>query len=264
MKFRKERWRKDLKENCKEFFFLSIFTRFCDEMLFMKISILSLLILISLSFQSGCTYSEVSKKTKSAIESSAYFLKNSGKTAYKSSKRVLGFEEDVSKTLKPMSVSKRKFDVLPDGTQVNIYVMTNANGMQVSLLDYGGTVKEIRVPDRNGDFANVSLGFSKIIDYVEKSPYFGCITGRYANRIAAGKFSLDGEVYQLATNNDPNHLHGGVKGFDKQFEKMRMGDGEFGVRAYLKGYKNISNPNAYRKHSSNFFYEIITIINETI
>ena len=190
----------------------------------MKISILSFLILLSLSFQSGCTFSEVSQKTKGAFESSASYLKNSGKKAYKSSKRVLGFEEDVSKTLKPMSVSKRKFDVLPDGTQVNIYVMTNANGMQVSLLDYGGTVKEIRVPDRNGEFANVSLGFSKINDYVEKSPYFGCITGRYANRIAGGKFSLDGEEYQLATNNGPNHLHGGVKGFDKHVWKTKISD----------------------------------------
>ena len=87
-----------------------------------------------------------------------------------------------------MSVSKRKFDVLPDGTPVNLYKMTNANGMQVSILDYGGTVKEILVPDRNGNLANVSLGFDNINDYIEKSPYFGCITGRYANRIAKENF----------------------------------------------------------------------------
>ena len=78
-------------------------------------------------------------------------------------------KDDASNSSKPMSVSKRKFDVLPDGTPVNLYKMTNANGMQVSILDYGGTVKEILVPDRNGNLANVSLGFDNINDYIEKA-----------------------------------------------------------------------------------------------
>ena len=82
-------------------------------------------------------------------------------------------------------------------------------------MDYGATVKEILIPDRNGKFTNVSLGFSNLDDYRAKSPYFGCTTGRYANRIAQGKFTLDGKEYQLATNNGPNHLHGGEVGFDK-------------------------------------------------
>ena len=86
-------------------------------------------------------------------------------------------------SLKPMSVSKSKFGALADGTKVSKYTLTNANGMKVGILDYGGTVKEIFAPDRNGKLANVSLGFSTIEEYVEKSPYFGCITGRYANRI---------------------------------------------------------------------------------
>ena len=104
---------------------------------------------------------------------------------------------------------------MPDGKKVSIFVLTNANKMQVSLLDYGATVKEIIVPNRDGKLGNVSLGFSSLNEYIEKSPYFGCTAGRYANRIANGKFSLDGKEYQLATNNGPNHLHGGERGFDK-------------------------------------------------
>ncbi len=172
----------------------------------------------------SCTLSEVSNKTKGAFSDSASYVRESGEKAYESGRRALGLSENNAKPAKPMSISKRKFGVLPDGRQVSLYLMTNANGMQVSLLDYGGTVKEIRVPDRNGKFANVSLGFSTLEDYLEKSPYFGCITGRYANRIAKGRFSLNGENYQLAVNNGPNHLHGGEKGFDKRMWKARIAD----------------------------------------
>jgi aldose 1-epimerase len=87
--------------------------------------------------------------------------------------------------------------------------------MEVRILTYGGTLRSVMVPDRDGNFANVNLGFDKVADYEAMSPYFGCITGRYANRIALGKFSIDGEEYTLAINNDPNALHGGLKGFDK-------------------------------------------------
>lgn len=190
----------------------------------MKFISLHILILSSLLFIFGCSLSEVSQKTKGAFQTSSSYLKNTGKKAFQSSKRALGIKDDASNSSKPMSVSKRKFDVLPDGTPVNLYKMTNANGMQVSILDYGGTVKEILVPDRNGNLANVSLGFDNINDYIEKSPYFGCITGRYANRIAKGKFSLNDEEFQLANNNGPNHLHGGNKGFDKYVWKTKVAE----------------------------------------
>ncbi len=103
-----------------------------------------------------------------------------------------------------------------DGQPVERYTLTNANGMQVSILTYGATVQSVMVPDRDGTMGNVALGFDNIEDYDTISPYFGSIVGRYANRIAEGTFTLDGETYELAINNDPNTLHGGDEGFDNQ------------------------------------------------
>jgi aldose 1-epimerase len=103
-----------------------------------------------------------------------------------------------------------------DGQAVDRYTLQNCDRMEVKILTYGGILQEISVPDRRNKVANVTLGFDNLADYVAKSPYFGCITGRYANRIAKGQFTLDGVTYQLAINNPPNHLHGGNKGFDKR------------------------------------------------
>jgi aldose 1-epimerase len=103
-----------------------------------------------------------------------------------------------------------------EGQAVDRYTLRNCDRMEVKILTYGGILQEISVPDRRNKVANVTLGFDNLADYVAKSPYFGCITGRYANRIAKGQFTLDGVPYQLATNNGPNHLHGGNKGFDKR------------------------------------------------
>ncbi len=108
-----------------------------------------------------------------------------------------------------------------DGIAVEEYTLTNAGGMEVKILTYGGILDSIKVPDRNGVMENVALGFGNLGDYETKSPYFGCITGRYANRIAKGRFSIDGTEYVLAVNNGPNALHGGLKGFDKVVWKAR-------------------------------------------
>jgi aldose 1-epimerase len=108
------------------------------------------------------------------------------------------------------------YGITADGIPVEEYTLTNAHHMEVKIITYGGIITSIKVPDRKGQFTNVVLGFDNLQDYEAKSPYFGCITGRYANRIAEGKFTLDGVEYQLDINNGPNHLHGGFKGFDKQ------------------------------------------------
>ncbi len=101
------------------------------------------------------------------------------------------------------------------GQAVDRYTLTNCNRMEVKVLTYGGIFQSIVVPGKGNKLANVTLGFDNLQDYVDKSPYFGCITGRYANRIANGQFTLDGTTYSLPINNPPNSLHGGFVGFDK-------------------------------------------------
>jgi aldose 1-epimerase len=106
----------------------------------------------------------------------------------------------------------RPFGKIQDGTMIEEYTLTNKNGVTVKLITLGATISELQVPDKDGKLANVVLGFDTPEEYLsERNQYFGCTTGRYANRIAKGKFTLDGTTYQLAVNNGPNHLHGGVK-----------------------------------------------------
>jgi aldose 1-epimerase len=114
-----------------------------------------------------------------------------------------------------VSVTKAPYGTLADGTAVDQYTLSNRGGMTVKIITYGGIVTEIDAPDRSGTIANVALGFDNLADYVAKSPYFGAIIGRYANRIAKGTFTLDGTTYHLPINNGVNSLHGGVMGFDK-------------------------------------------------
>jgi len=102
-----------------------------------------------------------------------------------------------------------------DGKNVFLYRLINARGMEVRAMSYGATIVSLRVPDRNGQSDDVVLGFDTLDGYLAPEPYFGAVVGRYGNRIAKGQFTLDGTTYHLATNNGPNHLHGGLKGFDK-------------------------------------------------
>jgi aldose 1-epimerase len=112
------------------------------------------------------------------------------------------------------SIEKEFFGTTAAGEQVDRYTLANGH-LRVRILTYGGILQTIEVPDRRGRSANVTLGFDNLADYEQRSPYFGCITGRYANRIALGRFTLDGTTYQLPINNPPNSLHGGTVGFDK-------------------------------------------------
>jgi aldose 1-epimerase len=112
-------------------------------------------------------------------------------------------------------ISHQPFGQTKDGTSVELFTLRNAKGAEVGICNYGGLVIFLKVPDRNGQFGDVVLGYDKLDDYIKDSPYFGALIGRYGNRIAKGKFTLNGEQYTLAVNNGPNALHGGLKGFDK-------------------------------------------------
>jgi aldose 1-epimerase len=113
-------------------------------------------------------------------------------------------------------VARSSFGTLPDGSAVDLFTITNRNGVEVRAMTYGGIIVSLRVPDRQGRIDDVVLGYDNAAAYARNnSPFLGAIVGRYANRIAHGRFTIDGATYTLATNNGPNHLHGGIKGFDK-------------------------------------------------
>jgi aldose 1-epimerase len=118
-------------------------------------------------------------------------------------------------------ITMSEFGKMPDGQTVNLYTLSNASGMQVTITNYGGRVVSIMVPDRNGKMGDVALGFDNLEGYLGDNPFFGALVGRYANRIGNAKFALDGKEYRLEANDGPNSLHGGSKGFDKQLWKAR-------------------------------------------
>src|SRR5256714_13469571 len=112
-------------------------------------------------------------------------------------------------------IARKPFGSTQRGEAVSAYTLKNAHGIELQVLDYGGIIVSLRAPDRTGRIADVVLGFDSLADYQRGSPYFGALIGRYGNRIARGRFTLEGRTYTLATNNGPNHLHGGGRGFDK-------------------------------------------------
>lgn len=114
------------------------------------------------------------------------------------------------------NIEQADFCTHPDGTTVQLYTLTNANGMKAQITNFGGIVVSLTAPDRDGNFADVVLGYEDPTHYFETGPYFGALIGRYGNRIANGRFTLDGTTYSLARNDEANHLHGGVVGFDKR------------------------------------------------
>ncbi|MDG5766359.1 galactose mutarotase [Balneolales bacterium ANBcel1] len=127
----------------------------------------------------------------------------------------------------------REFGSLDDGTTADLITLVNAGGMELTVTNYGGIITRIMAPDRDGQLENVVLGFDNLDDYLGEHPFFGAIIGRYANRIAEGRFELDGEVYELATNDGPNHLHGGVDGFDRVLWEYELLDEQAVALRYL-------------------------------
>jgi aldose 1-epimerase len=113
------------------------------------------------------------------------------------------------------SITSASFGQTPDGKAVTLFTLQNTNGVVATICNYGGIVTSLQVPDRTGAMGDVVLGYDNLAGYLKESPYFGALIGRYGNRIAKGKFTLNGQTYTLATNNGPNALHGGLKGFDK-------------------------------------------------
>jgi aldose 1-epimerase len=124
------------------------------------------------------------------------------------------------------NISHMPFGALPDGTAIERYTLRNRHGMQARIITYGGIVTDLTAPDRGGRYEDVVLGYDQLDGYLKESPYFGALIGRYANRIARGRFTLDGVPHRLEINNPPNALHGGARGFDKvvwQVTKARLG-----------------------------------------
>jgi len=116
---------------------------------------------------------------------------------------------------KMKNIRKVEFGTSEDGKKVDLYILTNKSGMEVSITNFGGTVVAIKVPDRKGKVTDITLGYDSLDGYLSDKSYFGATIGRYGNRIAHGEFTLKGVKYTLARNNGENHLHGGIKGFNK-------------------------------------------------
>src|SRR5262249_45087894 len=142
------------------------------------------------------------------------------------------------------AVTKAIFGHTPDGRPVDLFTLTNKNGVEIRTIPYGAIIVSIRVPDRRGTFDDVVLGFDSFEGYLANTPHFGAVVGRYGNRIAKGQFTLDEKTFQLATNNGPNHLHGGIKGFDKVLWRAQPidRDGAIGV---VYSYTSVDGEEGY-------------------
>tara|TARA_R110002051_G_scaffold311812_2_gene386498 strand:- start:8233 stop:9420 length:1188 start_codon:yes stop_codon:yes gene_type:complete len=116
---------------------------------------------------------------------------------------------------KDVTIEKRSFGETPEKEKVAIYTLKNTNGIEINIMTYGGIITSLKTPNKKGISEDIVLGYNSLDEYIKSSPYFGAIIGRYGNRIAKGKFKIDGKTYTLATNDGENHLHGGLKGFDK-------------------------------------------------
>ena len=136
----------------------------------------------------------------------------------------------------PGSITQSDFGHTAEGKPITLFTLRNSQGAEADIMNYGGIVQKLYMPDRNGNLADIVLGFDDLQGYLDKSPYFGALIGRYGNRIGGAQFTLKGQTYTLATNNGPNSLHGGLKGFDKQVWTARpvmTGEGPSLILTYV-------------------------------
>lgn len=143
------------------------------------------------------------------------------------------------------SITSRTFGVLPTGQTVEAWTLTGRGGLELEAITYGGIVTRLLAPDRNGIASDVVLGFNELDSYLNGHPYFGAITGRVAGRIAGAAFTLDGNTYRLARNDPPNHLHGGIVGFDKRLWKAMPVDREDGAPSLQLSYDSPDGEEGY-------------------
>ena len=160
-------------------------------------------------------YGRLAAKTFSATVLGTAMMFNAGCEATKHTVAKVEEKFDHHKEAAIMGIKQSNFGKTPDGQQVDLYTLDNSHGMTAKIMTYGAIVTELHAPDKAGKTANVVLGFNNLDQYLAGHPFFGAIAGRYANRIANGKFTLDGKEYSLFVNNGPNSLHGGKVGFDK-------------------------------------------------
>lgn len=132
-----------------------------------------------------------------------------------------------------MNNATELFGQLDDGSEVTQFTLKNRDGIEVKIINFGGIITSLKVPDRDGNIENIVLGFDNLKDYMDEHPYFGALIGRYGNRIEGGRFELDGATYRLATNDGQNHLHGGEKGFDKVLWDAELLDAQTLKLSYL-------------------------------
>ena len=135
-------------------------------------------------------------------------------------------QKSKSEQKQTLEIEKSDFGKLKNGSAIDLYTLKNANGMTLKITNYGGAIVSWTAPDKNGKYEDIVLGCDSVSGYENGVPYFGALVGRYGNRIAQGKFTLDGKKYNLAVNNGANHLHGGLKGFDKVIWNVQTINGE--------------------------------------
>jgi len=158
-----------------------------------------------------------------------------------------------------MDLQTRTFGKLPNGESVEEFALTNSRGLALKLITYGATITELHVPDRHGVTADVVLGFNDLAGYLGNHPYFGCVAGRVSGRITGGKFTLDGREYQLQLNDPPNHLHGGVRGFDKRVWRAKIVEKSRGFIGVMLKYRS---PDGEEGYPGNVDTTVTYLINE--